>query len=216
MTAHSGTAWTAEHLVTLRELIDEGYSYDEIAARLGRTRDAVEIKCKRALGIRLLTTQARLTAQQVADLLGIGYNSKTVILWIQRGWLQARHGSRAAWRIAWNDLIAFVARRDYWMAYDAHRIRDTALRVYVLRLQAEAGGRWMTTAEVATQLCVSRGVVEMWIRCGALPAVRSPSHKFWIWSADLDGWVLPSERSRAGIPRSARRRIVGNDRLEPR
>lgn len=208
-----GKAWTAIDVDRLIQLVDAGHGYDTLARRLRRTRTAVLIKCKR-LGVRVTTTPATLAARDVAALLGNAC-SKSVTRWIALGWLPARNaggpGCKALWRIQWDDLLAFMERRDYWPTWEQDRIRDAALREWAQELRAAAGGRWISIGEVAERYCVDCRAVNTWIRKGWLPAARYGN--WWIWSADLEGWLPPCERSRAGIPHGACREVVGKTEI---
>lgn len=53
--------------------------------------------------------------------------------------------------------------------------------------------------------------VKQWVAKGFLPATRYGN--WWIWSEDLAGFVAPCERSKAGIPKTHRRLVVGPDRI---
>lgn len=186
--------WTPAQIANLRALVDEGYSYDDIAARLGRTRGAVAMQCKR-LRAGMRHTRAQLSAWEASRLLGMR-NSYQVNLWIQRGWLAARKGATNHWRIGWRDLITFIETRDNWMSYDPARIQDKALRAHLAQLQARSGGRWLTTAAVAHRYHAALNSVEHWIRRGYLPAIFR-RRAYWVWSGDLEGWVPPYEQPRA-------------------
>lgn len=214
LTAPRGTRgrWTARDSERLVELVEAGYGYDHLTRVFKRTRMAVILKCRR-LGVRITTTPVTLSARDVAAELGIPC-AKTVTFWVSLGWLPARNAGRVdrpLWRITWEDLTAMLERRETWMAWHPERIADLALREWAMELRAAAGGRWLSIGEVAERHYVGYRAVNTWIRKGWLAATRYGN--WWIWSGDLDGWVLPCERSRKGVPRASRRVLVGRDAI---
>jgi hypothetical protein len=214
-----GREWPKADEDNLIDLVEQGHGYDELARRFKRSRVAIILKCRR-LGIRVTTTLATLSARDVARVLGKKCG-KSVTSWIELGWLPARNaggeGHHALWRIQWDDLTAFMERREHWMAWDPARIDDPAFREWAQELRAAAGGTWLSIGEVARRYCVDERAVNAWIRKGWLPATRYGN--WWFWSADIEGWVAPCERSKVGIPKGAGRRVVGRNELavaEPR
>lgn len=187
--------WSPKERDRLIQLIEGGHSYDVIARRLKRSRTAVIVKCKR-LGIGVTTTPATLSACDVAAALGIKC-SKTVTRWIAQYGLPARNGGsdiRPLWRVSWDDLLAWLERRDRWMAWHPSRIPDRALREWAEELRS-GPGRWLTHMQVARQFHVDRNTPGQWITKGLIPATRYGN--WWIWSEDLIGFVIPSDRPRS-------------------
>ena len=193
------------------DMLDAGYDLREIALRLRRTPNAIKVKSTR-LGISMCTRPTVLTAQEVGRILGV-VCSKRVTDWIKRGWLPGRARcsyqgcERFIWGIQYDDLVTFLRDHRYWMTYDPALITDPDLRAELVALR-RGSPRWLTPGEVARCYRVDGATVKQWIAKGFLPATRYGNH--WIWSADLEGWVIPSERSRRGIPRGVGRRVVGN------
>lgn len=190
-----GRAWSATDIDLLINLVETGHGYDAIARRLKRTRVAVVLKCRR-IGIRVTTTPATLAARDVAQLLGIGC-AKTIVQWIGHGWLKARNaggkGSKALWRIQWDDLIAFLECSDHWMAWWPERMTNDGLREWARELRA-GGPHWLTPGQVAERFGVCRAVPETWLKKGLLPAVRYGN--WWFRESDLVGFVVPIDRPR--------------------
>lgn len=206
--ARKGRDWTHEELDHLVTLLDQGHDYDAIARRLGRTRTAIQVKVKRAR-CTMTGRPTVLTAREVAALLGKGC-SKSVTRWISDGWLTARGAvcnGRRIWRICWDDLMAFLQDARYWPAWDPARISDADLRQELTALRADAG-RWLSQTEIAARYCVTVAAVGQWIQKGWLRAVRYGNHL--VNERDLDGWVPPCERSKAGIPKAMGRRVEGH------
>ncbi len=187
--------WTPRERDRLTQLIDAGHSYDVIARRLKRSRTAVTIKAKR-LRLGITTSRATLSARDVADVLGVKC-SKTVARWIDRYDLPARNAGtphRPLWRVSWEDLLTWLERRDRWMAWQPSRIPDRALREWAEELRS-GPGCWLTHTQVARQFCVDRETPGQWITKGLIPATRYGN--WWVWSEDLIGFVIPSERPRS-------------------
>ncbi|HMP42441.1 MAG TPA: hypothetical protein PKA05_18830, partial [Roseiflexaceae bacterium] len=191
-----GKDWSPMDEDRLLSLVDQGYGYDDIALRLKRTRLAIILKCRR-LQVSITTTNATLSARDIAVLLGKKCG-KSVTRWIRLRWLRARNaapkGSAPLWRIQWDDLLEFMERREHWMAWEADAVTDACLREWSQELRAAAGGRWLRPGEVARQLHVDHRAVNKWIATGIIRAARYGN--WWIWSRDLDGFVVPCERPR--------------------
>ena len=192
-------AWTAADRELLGQLIDTGHSYDAIAEKLGRSRKAIILECKRR-NRRLLNTRALMTAREVAELLGKPC-SKTVSRWIALGWLKARNAGtpeRPLWRIALDDLWTFLENPNTWMAWQPVTIADPDLRGWALELRQDQP-RWLTVGEVAQRYHVVQQTVNQWIEKAELKAVKYGNH--WIRECDLEGWVPPYNRPRDDWPR---------------
>lgn len=199
--------WTYEDMDRLVALLDAGFDYDYCARQLRRTRTAIEVKAKR-MRCKMTTRVTVMTAREVARLLGKGC-AKSVVWWIDAGWLRARAANckgRRIWRICWDDLMAFLRDDRYWMAWDAQRITDSDLRTEMVALR-ENKPRWLMQGEVAHRYCVGIGTVKQWIAKGFLPAARYGNH--YIREDDFDGWIPPCQRSKAGIPKGMGRAVVG-------
>lgn len=188
--------WETDKLI---QLVEAGYSYDQIAKKTGRTRTAVELKCRR-LNVRITTTPATLSAHDIAVLLGLGC-SKTVASWIRIGWLPARNAGSAAkplWRVQWEDLTDFMERHECWMAWRPERITDLALREWAHELRA-GQPRWLTAGEVARRLGVGRDTPHQWATKKLIPATKYGN--LWFREDHVAGFVIPADR-----PRTSRHR----------
>jgi excisionase family DNA binding protein len=176
-------SWTPQELAKLDEMLQRGCSYARIARRLKRTVVSVQIKCKR-LGWSMSNQSGLYTGREAADLLGLGC-SKTVSDWITRGWLKATNCAtppRRIWRIADEDLWAFLERPEHWMAWHPERITDSDLRSWATEMRA-GRPQWLTIGQVARRYHVATNTVGQWIHKGWLPAARYGNH--WINEADL-------------------------------
>jgi len=201
--------WTAREVDTLITLIDDGHSYDAIAKRLKRSRDAVMVKVKR-LRYRLLGSRAALTAREAQALLGL-YCSKAVSRWIVAYGLKARNAGtsdRPLWRIQWLDLCEWLEVPEHWMCYDPAKVTERTLREHLTEIRV-GHPRWLAVGEVAARYHVGVGTVAQWRDKGILPMVRYGN--YWVREDELDGFVPPAQRSLAGIPKGQRRILDGKD-----
>ena len=189
--------WTPDEVDHFVMLIDRGDHYDTVARKLQRSGVALRVKAKR-MGIAMTTRSTVLTCAEVARVLGLRCPKK-VSDWITRGWLVAKLRGGAAptqhttWAVQWDDLMIFLTNPLYWMAWQAEAITDPDLRAEMIALRADQP-RWLTPGQVAQRCCVGKGAVNDWIHWGLLPAVRYGN--WWIWEKNLEGWVIPAERSR--------------------
>lgn len=166
---HPRYRWTPERLERLCLLTERGYSDHEIARQMGVTFHAIhETRERHNLPRR---RQLVLTAHVVAAMLGKKC-SKSVIRWIEDGWLRGRRGfhqgPNQTWLVTWNALEAFVRDERYWPAWDPAKVTNREL----LRVADRPALRYLTHAEVAAACGVERQTVNNWIRKGWLRAVR--------------------------------------------
>jgi hypothetical protein len=68
-------------------------------------------------------------------------------------------------------------------------LTDPALREWAWELRQ--GGQWLTVVQVAQRMHVEPATVADWIRKERLAATRWK--QWWVWSGDLDGFVLPTD-----------------------
>lgn len=186
--------WTSEERDELRALIERGYSYATIARELGRTRPAV-VKQVKDIGYTHPRAGATLPLGQVAQLLGVG-SGHTIQLWVTYYGLPARRSgtpTKPIYRVAREDLIAWLERPEHWMKYDPKRVTDQVLRAHLQRIRP-GGPYWLTTAEVGRRLYVNHTSVARWIAQGDLPAVRYGN--WWVCIVDLRTFTPPYNQRR--------------------
>jgi excisionase family DNA binding protein len=184
--------WTAKETDQLISLIEKGTPYATIAKRMKRTEVSIRLRSKR-IGTRILTTNATMSARDVAEQLGVRC-SKTVSRWIGRGWLKAANAgteTRPLWRISWEDLTAFMENPAYWIAWHTDRIPDLALREWAQELRANEEPL-LAHAEIAQRYGVGRDTIGNWLDKGWLPSVRYGNR--FIPASALKDWEVPIER----------------------
>ena len=211
---HRRRDWTHEEVDRLVTMLDAGHDYNHCARQLRRTRTAIVVKTNR-LRRKMTKRPTVLTARETARLIGKKC-AKSVVWWIDAGWLKARAADcqgRRIWRICWDDLMTFLHNDQYWMAWSADRITDADLRAEMLALRATKP-RWLTQTEVAQRYSVTVEAVGQWIAKGFLPAARYGNH--YIREDALLGWVPPCARSKAGIPKTMGRAVVGANMIVAR
>lgn len=188
--------WTKQDLLRLEDYIWLGRNDKWIATVLGRSVIAVRLKRKRA-GI-ISRTDALMSARSVADKLGLPC-SKTVTLWISRGWLQGHRGQSRGrnrqWMITLEALYEFMVNPSYRHLLDRRRIVDPSFRQAASEMP---NVHYLTTGEVGKRLGVGHGAVAYYISKGLLPAVRR--RNWLIPETALDGFLPLCERSRKGRP----------------
>lgn len=198
--------WTVLDIWKLQDMIDQGFSIQLIAKRLGRSYNSVDVKTKR-LGLRPRKSPNTLSVQDAAQLLGIPC-SKTITLWIAERGLPACNASnvsdKAFWRIELLALYEWLEQRTNWMCYNPNRIPDQRLREHLIDIRR--GKRWLTAGEVAERYHVHFKTVNTWIREGCLPAERWGN--WWIFESDLKGFIPPYDHPRG----NTRRDIPDRDR----
>lgn len=191
--------WTPDKMFVFVSMLERGMSDQGIADHFGTTVNAVMLQRKRSrISAR---SKQLLSARHVARLMGIGC-AKTVVRWIEQGYLDGRRGQTwgpyRQWYITYDALFAFLANKRYWHLWDPERIVDDYLRTSVAHTRPPE--RYLTTGQVAKRLYVEHTTVSNWIRSGRLPAAKhGPNWK--VAESDLDGFVPPNQRSRLGVPR---------------
>lgn len=190
-----GRNWTEDELMSLEAYLALGLTDEQIAGRVGRTANAVNIARKRH-GI-ASRTNLTLNARSAAAMLGVSC-AKTVVRWVECGWLKAKKGPRRGgnrqWVIDEVNLLAFMEDPRGWPAWRPERIGDQLLREWATEIRKE---RYLRVGEVAERFCVGAGTVQSWIQRGELPAHRYGN--WWIPERALDGFVPPFERSKVGL-----------------
>lgn len=189
--------WTPDEVMELQDLVDRGLSVQQIARRLKRSVNAIDIKAtpQRARISRRNRSDVA-TYREVARIFGFS-GSKITAKWVRQGWLksvrgrQARRGHHFVRRL---DLWSFVENPEAFVAWDAERITDPDLQAYALEQRAKHP-RWLSVGEVARRYHVLHDTVNTWINQHRFPLeclVKWPN--WWIREDALQGFVPPCER----------------------
>lgn len=190
--------WTNAMLLDLESRLEAAESDKAIAKGLGKTVTAIRLARKR-YGIPS-RRRLRYTGRGVAQLLGVGC-SKTVARWVELGWLTARRGERVGRQgrvlyISRSAIERFLDDPRGWPAWRPERIQDEGLRLWTLELRSQA---LLTTGQVGERLGIGHSAVHSYISRGLLPAQRYGN--WWVRESDLEGFVLPCNRSKRGRSR---------------
>lgn len=189
-----GRAWPLARRFRLMGLLEQGWDDQRIGRELGCSAEAANLARKR-YGIRP-KSKTLLTARRVAGLLGLGC-AKTVVRWIEAGWLTGQrawaHGPYRVWMVREGAVLDFLADPAHVHRWDPDRIPDTVLRGYALRQRG--GERFLTHEEARDWLCrersicVERATIGAWCDKGRLPFVRNGNR--FIRLSDLETFERP-------------------------
>ncbi|HLI51008.1 MAG TPA: hypothetical protein VKU87_04380 [Thermomicrobiaceae bacterium] len=189
--------WTNDRLFELSGLLDLGWSDARIGRHFGKTAEAIKLaRRKHHLAPR---AERYLSSQRVASLMNISC-SKTVIRWIEMGYLKGKRGVRIGlhrtWMVEWDDLFDFLRDPAHWHRWEVSRIGPDSPLWWAC---ADARGhhateRYLTLSEVARRFFVQTTTVCQWIGKGQLPSVRNGNHL--VRESDLRGWTPPSWQPR--------------------
>jgi transposase len=121
------------NLEDARELIEDGLHTRDVAKQLGISRTAlVHRLCRADTPVSVVRAETVLSARDVARILGVSTPTacKWLRQWRERRLIRCRIGrrSKAPWRIAVTDWMAFLERRDCPLRPE--KIADPAWRAY--------------------------------------------------------------------------------------
>lgn len=187
--------WTREEDHLLEALLSQGSNYKQIGKRMDRPIDSVATRAYKR-GLSKMGDGGTYSACGVARLLGVSC-PKTVLLWIQLGWLKAANisdGTVPHWRIELEAVWNFLENEQTWMAWAPERIADADLRSWAVELRGN-GPRWISAGEAKKRLHVHQAALCSYARRGLLKAVKYMN--WWYDEADLAKFRIPSERERA-------------------
>lgn len=203
--------WTENDAVLIDLMLSSGSSVTFIARKLKRSVNAVHTYVRQKgwsiKAIRRSPVARVWTAIEVARLFGV--SGAMVTVWIDRKWLRAvrnnagaqqrrqRAKRRAPQYLIHDEAIqALIERRETWPAWEPRAMTDAGWRSYAEEVRAAAGGRWLSTAEVAARMGYSVASVKYWRLRGKFAGVASTTYdgRHYYWSADLDDWQLSDRR----------------------
>lgn len=196
-----GKNWTQEDLQYLAKnygiLPDE-----EICRQLERSPNALKIMGYRAMRINHKTNI--ITAREVARVMGVAC-SKTVIEWIDRGWLKGqqtsvRCGHTSVWNFTKEDLETFV--RSFPYVLDRDKMLEGPYRA--IALEEFARDPWCSLQEACQKIGVSynSAALPQYLKKGWLHPVKCPrmSGNHWTWlffKSDIDKFLANDPRRAA-------------------
>lgn len=168
--------WTPEEMDYLRRNITV-LPVEVIAARLGRSVDAVKIKQVRSRIHAKSRYPGYLTGHQVSHVLCIDIH--TVMKLHKRGLIpmEILPGQRGIMRISVTRLYMWATCWRNWIYFKAHRVRDLHLRRLIQLAQSRWGDEWISIGRAASILGVSGSGLNKAIRAG-----RVSGAVFWsVW-----------------------------------
>lgn len=177
----------------------------EIAAALGRTVIAVQLRWKRDLRLPAPSKDPRfLTARQIAKILAVDEHKPGH--WIDDGLLPGRAMPSDAEHIRLIRLVdrkvfyRWVANPRNWIWFDIDQVADPSLHSFLQRRRQRWGDEWWTTSQVAAYHGVEVNDVKRYIRLGKLHGVQVPNYAGRHPSPGWARWrVLRSEATRPGF-----------------
>lgn len=189
--------WTVNEEQQVIELLQAGVVGRSLERRTGRSVRAIRLFFnKRGITISDLRRDVGgcRTMLEVARLMNVPH--QTVYDWIMAKEL-AQAGpvrrTREPHRYITDDaLMTFLAYRPAWPDWEPNAMTDADWRGYAEEQRAVAGGRWLTTADIASRYHVAPGTVTGWIARGALVAMER-KRRYYVWSATLDTFIPPLE-----------------------
>lgn len=188
--------WTLPRRFKLMDLLAQGKSDRQIAARLCTTVAAVRTARKR-YGLASRASQA-LSARAAARRLGLG-GGNTVAHWVRAGYLRGRRAyQRGPHQVYWIeelDVLDFLEDPAHWHRYDVERIADPGWKAFALECRGEV--RLLRAGEAAHLACIEITTLSQWIRKGFLPARKRGAN--WIVRSD-DLAAVIERRERTGSP----------------
>jgi hypothetical protein len=172
---------------------------EEICRYLKRSPNALKIMGYRAMRINHKTNL--ISAREVARVMGVAC-SKTVIEWIDRGWLKGsqtnvRCGKNAVWNFTKEDLETFV--RSFPWVLDRDKMQEGPYRTIVL--EEFTRDPWCSLQEACSKVGVSynSAALSQYLKKGWLHPVKVPrvSGNHWTWlffKSDIDKFLAEDPR----------------------
>lgn len=141
--------WTSEEDAFLRE--NRPYqTIEEIAERLGRSRDAIKVRAGRIGAVSPRHAPGYLSGNQIAKLLGV--DSHKPPCWIDLGILPGEsfpYQGQMKRRVKISVFKRWLIRPTSWVYIDVKRIKNSSMRRLVELAQERWGDEWLSTRQAA-------------------------------------------------------------------
>lgn len=184
-------------------MLKDGRSTATIARIVKRTPQAITQRLIRQRGTTVTHQRnpgavAPLPLTQVAALFGVVH--PVIRRWIIDGMLASVERYRPPnppgrpVMVAVETLLDFIAHQPTWFLWDPARITDPDWRDEALRLRAETPHRWFDAPALADHLGYARMTVTHWFGEGRIPGAICHRGRYYVWSANLEGWQAPQDR----------------------
>lgn len=198
--------WTEDDRALFDLMTQQGYGALDIARKL--KCDVTRIY-NYSSGGKLIAArnQAGARVRSMEDIRRLfGVNKMSPTYWRQRGWLKARRNrayshrigkaERPQYLVSEDALMDFIQTRESWVAWECATMTDVTWRAYAEDVRRAAGGRWLTTKDMAARFGYDEKTPPEWRRRGILGGVALVKYgsALFFWSADVDQWTPPMER----------------------
>lgn len=174
-------------------LLAHGQPLPAVAVACGLSIGPLSVIAARAGGVSALRRQAgTLTMIGVGQLLGV--NATTALRWADAGLYRVRRrraGSHRFTSTTRRDLLAFVRDRRSFVRLDPTQIADPLLREVHQQARQDAGGRWLSTAQLADTLGYTPSSLSRAVRDGRWQGEELRVGSYWY------GWVATGADMRA-------------------
>lgn len=175
---------SAAETQAIARLWAQGLSGPAIAERRGISRHRVDY-CLKLAGALGQPRAVLISGAELARLFNV--SSSLVVRWVRRGWMPTIRTGRddRASSYGWtrDDLEAFIANRETWVAWAPAQLADPALHARARALRAAAGGQWHQFGALFQRIGISRETGSRWTLAGlfgARPQLHYGSSRF-VW-----------------------------------
>lgn len=176
--------WTRADHQRLLDLLDAGRPWDAIAAGLGRSRKAVQVRYYRHV-IPAYGRVPGLSLGAVARLLGVP--EMRPARWVREGRLTAPAAVHARGKgmgqraVSWESLHAFMRDPATWGEWSAEDVTDGALKAWARELRG--GEKLLTLRDACRRVGYAHSQMWKYVNRGAIPStvgVRPNGTKFYL------------------------------------
>lgn len=189
--------WTEAEEDYLREHIMD-MTFEEIAAALGRSPEAVKIRQVRKQIPAKSRQPGLMTGQQAAKALGVDVHVISKLT--QRGLFPAQMlpGKRRILSVSKLRLYCWAINPMHWIYFKVHQVTDLHLQRLVALAQARWEDEWLTAGQVEQRLGICPGGINQKLHRGQVRAYRWGN--WWFLRSEIDNIVVrPSKNLPEGV-----------------
>lgn len=170
--------WPADTLRRVRAGLRAGRSITDIARDFRRDADGLLAHCN-ANGLHVSAERVGHVWQALDIAHMFDVQEKRVRQW--RAALGAKTRAQGHWRITRAQLLAFVAKREYWPAYTPDAIRDPDIRAAARFERLRAGGDWEPIMAWAYRHGWAPSTARRWCANGTIPNALRTTAGWFVW-----------------------------------